>query len=253
MRRFAFHGRLAALALLLAPAAASQTRPAPSIAVLPAGLAEDSIEVKINYSGARIVLFAGSPASEDATTGLAVALIGPTRPTTVVRNIDGEQARFEFISAPTVFVTGAEDRVADTVGQAALAAAGLDPATSALPGRNRADDPDLAVWRAALVALKARDEAYLPSGATIERLEGGLRRARMRLPPDAPPGRYRVRAVMFQDGKPIGQAEHVLTLVRGGMDATMYDMATRHGLAYGFVAVMLGVVVGGAAIFIGRR
>lgn len=244
--------RLAALALLAAPVASSQTPPA-SIAVLPAGLAEDTIEVKINYSGARIVLFAASPASEDATTGLAVALIGPTRPMTVVRNIDGEKSRFRFISAPAVFVTGTEDRLTDTITTAALSASGLDPATSAIPARNVADSPDLAAWRAALVAVKAGEDAYLPAGATIERLEGGLRRARMRMPPDAPPGRYRVRAVMFQDGKPIGQAEHTLTLVRGGMDATMYDMATRHGLAYGFVAVVLGVVVGGAAAFIGRR
>jgi uncharacterized protein (TIGR02186 family) len=237
---------------LLTPPATPQSRPG-SLAVLPAGLAEDSIEVKINYSGARIVLFAGSPASEDATTGLAVALIGPTRPTTVVRNVEGEQTRFQFVSAPAVFVTGAEDRVRDTVDQATLAAAGLDPGASAIPQRSQADNPDLAAWRAALVGLKARQDDYLPSGATIERLEGGLRRARMRLPPDSPPGRYRVRAVMFQDGRPIGQAEHVLTLVRGGMDATMYDLATKHGLAYGFIAVVLGVVVGGAAIFVGRR
>lgn len=252
MRRLPFLARCAALLCLLAPAASAQTT-APSISVLPAGLAEDSIEVKINYSGARIVLFAGSPAAEDATTGLAVALIGPSRPMTVVHNVDGEQTRFRFASAPTVFVTGSEDRVAETVTVEALAASGLDPATSALPPRNLADNPDLAAWRAALVALKVREDEYLPSGATIERLEGGLRRARMRLPPDSPPGRYRVRAVMFQDGKPIGQAEHTLTLVRGGMDATMYDMATRHGLAYGFVAVVLGIVVGGAAAFIGRR
>lgn len=252
MRRLPFLARCAALLCLLTPAASAQNRP-PSIAVLPAGLAEDSIEVKINYSGARIVLFAGSPASEDATTGLAVALIGPTRATTVVRNIDGEQTRFQFASAPAVFVTGAEDRVAETVTPEALAASGLDPATSAIPPRSEAENPDLAVWRAALVGLKARQDDYLPSGATIERLEGGLRRARMRLPPDSPPGRYRVRAVMFQGGKPIGQAEHTLTLVRGGMDATMYDMATRHGLAYGFVAVVLGVAVGGFAAFIGRR
>jgi len=252
MRTPLFLIRFAALACLLAPAAVPQSRP-PSIAVLPAGLAEDSIEVKINYSGARIVLFAGSPASEDATTGLAVALIGPSLPTTVVRTIDDEQTRFQFASAPAVFVTGAEDRVAETVTPEALAAAGLDPAANAIPPRNEADNPDLAAWRAALVALKAREDDYLPAGATIERLEGGLRRAKMRLPPDSPPGRYRVRAVMFQNGKPIGQAEHTLTLVRGGMDATMYDMATRHGLAYGFVAIVLGVLVGGVAAFVGRR
>ncbi|HEY7797129.1 MAG TPA: TIGR02186 family protein, partial [Hyphomonadaceae bacterium] len=83
--------------------------------------------------------------------------------------------------------------------------------------------------------------------------DGGLRRARILLPANAPPGDYRVRAVAFRNGQRIGETEETLTLVRGGMDATLFDLSRRHGFIYGFIAVLLGVVVGAVGAWVGRR
>ena len=91
------------------------------------------------------------------------------------------------------------------------------------------------------------------SDTTIERLDGGLRRARIALPLNAPPGEYRIRAVAFRNGVPVGESEQVLTLVRSGLDATLFDLSRQHGFIYGFVAVLLGVGVGGIAAWFGRK
>src|SRR5579871_6323220 len=104
-----------------APAAPAprQAQPTPanpisqhSSAAIAAGLAEDTVQVKVNYSGARVVLFADSAAADQPDTGFAVALLGPAKPATVIRNTPSGTQRFEFVSAPSVFAIGAEPQVA---------------------------------------------------------------------------------------------------------------------------------------------
>jgi uncharacterized protein (TIGR02186 family) len=208
----------------------------------------------VNYSGARIVLFATSPAGEDPGVGFAVALIGPSAPYSVTHNApNGDVQHFKFVSAPTVFAIGAEPQVADTVPQDVMTEAGLNVAASAMPRPENLTSPDLETWRAAFVDLKMEQGLYSLDETTIEKLPGGLRRARIILPPSAPPGDYKVRAVAFRDGQKIGETEQALTLVRGGMDATLFDLSKKHGFIYGFLAVLLGSLVGAIAAWVGRR
>ncbi len=242
-----------AMAVLAAatPAAFAQA-PAP-VTRIAAGLAEDTVEVKVNYSGARIVLFLASPEGENENTGFAVALIGPSAPHEVVRQTASGEEKFRFVSAPTVFAIGAEPQVAETVTTGGMVRAGLNPGAAAMPPADKLTAADLPAWRAALVELKMGQSLYSLDETTIERLPGGLRRARINLPANAPPGEYNVRAVVFRDGEPIGETEQVLTLVRGGLDATLYDLSSKHGLIYGFLAILLGASVGGVAAWLGRR
>jgi uncharacterized protein (TIGR02186 family) len=243
---------LALAALVLSAPAAHAQAPEPSTPIA-AGLAEDTVEVKVNYSGARIVLFVASPDGESEETGFAVALIGPSAPHAVVRQTAQGEESFRFVSAPIVFAVGAEPLVAETVTIGGMGRAGLNAAAAAMPPAEGLDSPELPAWRAALVELKMDQNLYSLDETTIDRLPGGLRRARINLPINAPPGEYTVRAVVFRDGEPVGETEQTLTLVRGGMDATLYDLSRRHGLIYGFLAILLGSAVGGIAAWLGRR
>jgi uncharacterized protein (TIGR02186 family) len=248
-----------ALLALAQPASAQLSeaprRPAPApTPVFVAGLAEDQVEVKVNYAGARIVMFATAPANETGSSGLAVALIGPSAPAEVIRRKPtGGEERFDFVAAPVVFAIGAEPQVAGTIPPDIMIEAGLNAAASAMPKADKLQSPDLDMWRSAFVDLKMSQGLYSFDTTTIERLDGGLRRARIRLPANAPPGEYKVRAVAFRDGHIVGMSDKTLTLVRGGMDATLFDLSRRHGFIYGFLAVLLGTIVGGIAAWIGRR
>jgi uncharacterized protein (TIGR02186 family) len=237
----------------LAPAAAAQRTEGPRQPPIVAGLAEDTVEVKVNYSGARIVLFATGPESESEGTGLAVALIGPPAPQDVIRRTPLGEKRFEFVTAPSVFAVGAEPQLEGAVPTEVMVESGLNAAASAMPRADQLMSPDLEAWRTAFVDLKMSQGLYSFDDTTIERLDGGLRRARIALPANAPPGEYRVRAVAFRNGQRIGEAEEVLTLIRGGMDATLFDLSRQHGFIYGFVAVLLGVAVGAVGAWVGRR
>lgn len=239
------------LLVLCAPALPAHAQDAP-VNFVASGLAEDEVEVKINYSGAEVVLFVSAPPSDEAG-GMAVALIGPRLPHTITQHTEAGERSFNFVSAPTVFAIGAEPEVAETTEPQALIDAGLNAATAAIPPEDLIDSPDLPTWRAAFVELKMEQNLYSLDETIIERLDGGLRRARMSLPPNAPPGDYLVRAVVFENGVPIGSTEQVLNLVRGGMEATLYDLASNHGVVYGFLAVLIGVFVGSIAAWTGRR
>ncbi|MEZ5937509.1 MAG: TIGR02186 family protein [Hyphomonadaceae bacterium] len=239
-----------AIGLLAIPLAAdAQTS---SLDKLAAGLAAETVEVKVNYSGAEIALFAAPPAQDDPSTGLAVALIGPPLPQTIIRNTREGEARFSF-HAPAVFLAGAEQQVLETVSPEEMREAGLSAAAAALPDGGYAGDPALETWRTAYVQQKMNEGLYSATVTTIERLDGGLRRARIELPPNAPTGKYLVRAVFFRGGYPVSETEKPLDLVRGGMDATLYDLSANHGVIYGFLAVLTGALIGGAATWVGRR
>ncbi len=244
---------LALLVIALTPAASAQLREGPESPAIVAGLAEETVEVKVNYSGARIVLFATGPEEDSEGTGIAVALIGPAESQRVVRLTAAGERRFEFVSAPTVFAIAAEPQVIGAVPPQVMVEAGLNAAASAMPRADQLDSPDLAAWRAAFVNLKVNQGLYSLDESVIERLQGGLRRARIELPANAPPGDYRIRAVAFRDGQRVGETEQVLKLVRGGMDATLFDLSRNHGVIYGFVAVFLGALVGAVGAWLGRR
>jgi uncharacterized protein (TIGR02186 family) len=218
-----------------------------------AGLAEETVEVKVNYSGARIVLFATSPAAEDPLTGFAVALIGPPAEASVIQRTPQGDRKFRFVRAPSVFAIGTEPIVVETVQPETMTEVGLNAAASAMPRADQLMAPDLEAWRAAFVDLKMNEGLYSLDDATIEKLEGGLRRARINLPANAPPGKYTVRAVAFRNGQRIGETEETLTLQRSGLDATLFDLSRSHGFVYGFVAILLGVGVGAIAAWAGRR
>jgi uncharacterized protein (TIGR02186 family) len=239
--------------LLGAQGAFAQPGEGPPRPPLASGLAEDRVEVKVNYSGMRVVLFVTAPPDENETSGLAVALIGPSAPHQVVRRTAAGERRFEFEAAPTIFAIGAEPQIIGAVSPEIMMESGLNAAASAMPRSDQLMSPDLEDWRRAFVDLKMEQGLYFFSDTTIERLDGGLRRARISLPPNAPPGEYRVRAVAFRNGQRVGEVDQVLTLVRSGLEATLFDLSRQHGVIYGLLAILLAVAVGAVAAWVGRR
>ncbi|MEQ1610863.1 MAG: TIGR02186 family protein [Hyphomonadaceae bacterium] len=244
---------IVALAALAVPHASAQRIEGPDRPFMAAGLAEDIVEVKLNYTGTRIVLFATAPQPENETSGMAVALIGPMAPQKMIHRTAAGDQTIEFLAAPLVFAIGAEPQVAASVAPEVMIDAGLNAQASAIPRSDQLMLPELDTWRAAFVDLKMEEGLYSFSDTTIERLDGGLRRAKIPLPINAPPGEYRIRAVAFRNGAPVGESEQVLTLVRSGLDATLFDLSRQHGFIYGFVAVLLGVSVGAVAAWFGRK
>jgi len=207
----------------------------------------------VNYTGSRVIVFAATPQPQNETSGLAVALVGPVVPHRMIRRTDTGDQRIEFVAAPQVLAIGAEPEIAGTLSPDIMIQAGLNAQTAAIPRLEQLLSPDLDAWRAAFVNLKMEQGLYTYGEAVFRRFEGGLSRATIELPTNAPPGDYTVRAVAFRDGQVVGESRQGFRLQRSGLDATLFDLSRNHGLIYGFVAVLLGVLVGGVAAWFGRK
>lgn len=245
--------RMIALGLLCAPAAGAQRIDPTSNTSMSAGLAEDIIELRVNYTDSRIVLFATTPQPQNETSGMAVALIGPISPQKMIRNTTAGAKTIEFVAAPQVFMFGAEPQVKASVEADTLTEQGLTAKALIIPEPDQLVSPEIDAWQAAFVKLQQDRGLYDVAHTSIERLDGGLRRIRIQLPTNAPPGEYRVRAVAFRDGHPVGESQQRLTIIRSGLDATLFDLSRQHGLIYACLAVLMGCLVGGAAAWFGRR
>lgn len=248
--------RLALLAIMLAVgvgSAAAQRLEGADRPLMAAGISEDRIDVEVNYSDSRVIVFAAIPQPENETSGIAVALVGPIIPQKMVRATKSGDQTIEFVAAPQVLAIGAEPVVASTVSEDTMIEAGLNAQATAVPRLDQLLSPDLDDWRAAFVNLKMDQGLYTFGNTEFRRFEGGLRRATIDLPQNAPPGEYTVRAVAFRDGRVVGESRQSFTLARSGLDATLFDLSRQHGLIYGFVAVLLGVLVGGIAAWLGRK
>jgi uncharacterized protein (TIGR02186 family) len=240
-------------AALLASTAQAQRLEGTERQIMAAGIAQDVIEVEVNYNDSRVIVFAATPQPENPTSGIAVALVGPVIPHRMIRRTASGEQRIEFVAAPQVFAIGAEPIVSATVSPEVMIQAGLNAQASALPRLDQLLSPNLGAWREAFVDLKMGQGLYTFGDANFRRFEGGLRRASIGLPVNAPPGEYSVRAVAFRDGRMVGESRQTFTLARTGLDETLFDLSRQHGLIYGFVAVLLGALVGGIAAWLGRK
>ena len=246
-------GLLISTGLLFASAAQAQRLEGSERQILAAGIAQDVIEVEVNYNDSRGIVFAAPPQPENPTSGIAVALVGPIVPHRMIRRTAVGEERIDFVAAPQVFAIGAEPVVAASVSPDTMIEAGLNAQSSALPRLDQLLSPELGAWREAFVDLKMQQGLYTFGEANFRRFEGGLRRASIALPVNAPPGEYSVRAVAFRDGRVVGESRQDFTLARTGLDETLFDLSRQHGLIYGFVAVLLGVLVGAVAAWFGRK
>jgi len=63
-------------------------------------------------------------------------------------------------------------------------------------------------------------------------------------PPDGPPGRYRVVAFAIRQGQIVGTAEAQVQVELVGFEAWVRNLATKHGIIYGILAVIIAIAAG---------
>jgi len=102
-----------------------------------------------------------------------------------------------------------------------------------------------------VVVLEGADR--LAEGARDLRDLGGLFRAEIALPAQAPTGQYRADILLFQDGEPVSVRTRTLTVEKVGVERTLYVWAHERPWLYGIVAMALALAAGWAASFAMRR
>lgn len=256
-----------AFALLAgAPASAQDEQPGSDVADdLPAGVAEEQITVSSTYGGSYITVFGLNP-DRRGRGDIVVVLRGPSTSATVMQKrrlfglyVNGDPVRFS--EAPAFFAVLSNRPLRDIASPQSIWRYQLDPAASAQLASAVPAGGDPSAYRAALVRLRHEQGLYqwysrppqegVRGGLTAYR--GGLFRAVVRLPANAPIAQYHADTYLFRDGRLISRQRIPITISRIGFERTIHDMATNVSWLYGIVTVLLALLAGWGSAVLFRR
>ena len=273
--------RLLALALLLAAPASAQTAdepeivgeetqlpedlaPAPLVAPggaasdLPSVLAADEIQINSNYRGGTIDVYGVNP-DRRGRGDVVVVVRGPNLPATVTKKrrfmglwVNGQAVHFS--QAPAFFAVLSTKPLTQIAPPQVIWQLQLDPAASAQLESSTPTDASPSDYRAALVRL--REEAGLyqqTSSEGLKQFPGGMFRATVRLPANAPIADYHVDTYLFRDGRLISSQRLTQSIARVGIERRIHDLANNSAFLYGLLTLATALAGGWLAAYIFRR
>lgn len=256
---------LAALAFAALASSSQAQQPGDVASNLPSAVAEDRISVGSDYRGSSITVFGFNP-DRRGRGEIVVVVRGPNEPATVLRKrrvfglwINGDPVHFS--QAPTFFAMMSTLPLHEIAPRSTIRQYQLDPASSAElasgtpPGSTGAD------YRAALVRLRRTQNLYQEHiGVTdaeqqraITRYPGGLFRAVVRLPANAPIDEYQADTYLFREERLISSQRISVNISRVGVERNIHDLATNASLLYGLIIVLMALGVGWGAAVLFRR
>lgn len=261
-----------AFALFAAAPATAQQQPGADVADdLPAGVAEEQITVSSTYGGSYITVFGVNP-DRRGRGDIVVVLRGPNEPATVMRKrripggqfpiglwVNGDPVHFS--EAPAFFAVLSNRPLREIASPESIWRYQLDPAASARLASAVPAGGDPSAYRAALVRLR-RDQGLYQSQARLPQegirggltaYQGGLFRAVVRLPANAPIAQYHADTYLFRDGRLISRQRIPIMIERVGVERTIHDLATNVSWLYGIVTVLLALLAGWGASVVFRR
>lgn len=241
----------------LALGAAHAQQPGDVASDLPAAVAESQISVSSTYRGSIIDLWGVNP-DRRGRGDIVVVVRGPNQPATVMRKrrvfglwINGDPVRFS--EAPGFFAVLSNRPLRDIASPQAIWSLELDPAASAeLQSATGEQDPS--AYRAALVRLRRAQGLYLENDrAGLTTYTGGLFRARVQLPANAPIAEYHADTYLFRNGALVSSQRIPVRISRVGVERRIHDLATNYSFVYGVLMVLMALGAGWVAASIFRR
>ena len=254
----------AAIAFFALPASAQQT-PDNVATDLPAAVAEEDIAVSSDYRGSYVTVFGVNP-DRRGRGDIVVVLRGPNQDTVVMQ----KQRRFwfwvnddpvRFSETPSFFAVLSNRPLRQIASPQAIWRYQLDPAASPQLTSSVPACADPSAYRAALVRLRREQGLYQEysgraaqeSRGGLTMYQGGLFRAVVRLPANAPIAEYSADTYLFRDGRLISTQRVPIRIARVGVERRIHDLAINLPLLYGILTVLLALVAGWVASVLFRR
>ena len=238
--RRAVRGLAGALSLLLFAAA----EPANGDAIV-ADLSSHIVAISGGFSGASVMLFGAT----DGPGDVVAVVRGPERATTVWRKgkVAGLWVNAQsvtFTNVPSFYAVAASGPLDQLVSTATASLHRIGPANLKLEAK-----PPVAPERAkrfaqALIAEQQRAGLFASDAGKITFLGERLFRASIVFPANVPTGTYLVEIFLVRNREVVGGQTTPLVVSKVGLDAAVFDFATREAAAYGAIAVLTAVVAG---------
>lgn len=238
-----------------------------------AALTETRVNVSTGFRGAEIVLYGAVFDPRGRPSDVVVVVRSPVQTIRLVRKVQRaglwvNSRPVVFEGAPGFYMAASTRDLADVAGFATLRRLGIGvdhlrieaPAESRRVTRYGVSDvvvsrlgADYLDWREAVVRLKERMALYSVDPRGVAFVDRGLFRARVRLPADAPFGRYRAEVWLFQDGRPVSVSRHAIIVEKVGLERSIYRFAHERPWSYGVISVLMALLTGAVASRLFRR
>jgi uncharacterized protein (TIGR02186 family) len=210
-----------------------------------ADLSSHIIAIGGAFTGDSVVLFGAA----DGPGDIIAVVRGPDRDMTVWRKgkvagiwVNAESVTFRNV--PSFYAVAASRPPDDllTPDAAALYRIGVAnlklEASAAIPGERAKRFAD------ALIQQQQHSGLFGTATIKIAFLGERLFRATLDFPANVPTGAYLVQIFLVRDRDVVGGQTTPLVVSKVGLDAAIYDFATREAAAYGAIAVLMAVVAG---------
>jgi uncharacterized protein (TIGR02186 family) len=112
---------------------------------------------------------------------------------------------------------------------------------------------EVQAFREALIRNKQRRSLYNQDVGKVSFVGNRLFRTSIHFPVNVPVGTYVVDVYLAQDGRVTSDKTTLLEVRKFGFEARVYDLAHRHSLAYGVLAILVAAVAGWLAGVVARE
>jgi uncharacterized protein (TIGR02186 family) len=236
--------RRSRLSLALFAALACAGGPAHGDGVV-ADLSSHLIAITSGFTGSSVVLFGSTEGSGD----IIAVVRGPEREMTVWRKgkVAGIWVNAEsvvFNNVPSFYAVASSRPIEEVVAPGPAALYRIGTGNLKFQAKPPATPEDAARFSAALVAEQKREGLFAAEAGKIAFLGGRLFRTTIGFPANVPTGTYIVEVFLVRDRDVISGQTTPLVVSKVGLDAAVYDFATRQSAAYGAIAVLTAVVAG---------
>jgi len=222
-------------------------------------LSERSIDIRYSFNGANLLLFG---AYEEAKFGnnesvdIIVVVRGPNEDIVVrekqkTYGIWVNRDVHVFTQAPGFYAVVSTKPMKDIASIAYLNAKGIGYQSLGLDQDNHVDHAE--AFRSALVRGKEKNGLYMEDTAGVSIVGGGLFRSDIKLPANVPVGDFSIETFVFQNSKIVGHKNIMLKVDKAGFERTVYSYAHSHPFWYGITAVLIALLAGWFAGFVGRK
>jgi len=236
-------------ALALLPLLLLALRPAAAAEPLVADLSTHLIAITTGFTGKDVVLFGAAEGLKDGNA-IIVIVHGPNGKQVVrrkgqVAGIWMNTLQVTFTRVPAYYAVYSTKPLDEIMPPAlrALNEIGAENLHFGVVEKDRTPQ-QVAEFRAALLRQLQRERLYLEASGGFNVLDQRLFHVSLDFPANVPVGTYIVDIRLVHDKVVIAAQTASLIIAPGGIDADLFEFATRQALAYGLIAVMGAAMAG---------
>ena len=209
-------------------------------------LSEPLVAITADFTGSELLLFGAT----DGTGDVVVIVRGPLSDQVVRRkarvsgiwvNLDA----MKFNDVPDFYAVASNRPIDEFIAREIRDANQIGAAHLDLePSRSDAAPGEVNAFRNALIRNKQRQGLYSTKTENLIFLSDRLFRTSLRFPANVTVGTYGIDVYLVRNGEIAGVETKLVNFRKFGFEASVYDFAHRHSLAYGFLAVLIAAVAG---------